>query len=73
MYELGIRVKEVREEKFKPYLYFYLAGDFFRKGFRDGQQHKIKERNANIDGEKPDSELDWCMIFKGIEFEELFN
>lgn len=28
MYELGLRCKEVREENFKPYLYFYLAGDF---------------------------------------------
>ena len=28
LYELGLRCKEIREDNFKPYLYFYLAGDF---------------------------------------------
>lgn len=31
LYELGLRCKEIREDNFKPYLYFYLAGDFLSK------------------------------------------
>jgi len=35
LYELGLRCKEVREEGFKPYFYFYLAGDFLSEEAKD--------------------------------------
>ena len=37
MFELGIRVKECREEQFHPYLFFYIAGDFLETNFKKRQ------------------------------------
>lgn len=38
MYELGIRVKECREEDFHPYLYFFIAGDFLPTSYKARQE-----------------------------------
>ena len=37
MYELGIRVKECREDGFHPFLYFFVAGDFLKTNVKASQ------------------------------------
>ena len=37
LYELGVLVKEVREEKWVPKLQFFFAGDFWSSDFKQSQ------------------------------------
>lgn len=37
VYELGLLVKEIREENFEPYLVFFFCGDFMDRAIKDNQ------------------------------------
>lgn len=37
LYELGLLIKEIREEKWAPKFYFFTAGDFWSEEFKQKQ------------------------------------